>query len=72
VLDLLNERVQIFDSDILHEIQVAVVAFDHAAQDIPQGNEDAGDFVAFDVDDILEEQLAVASVEEGGVDEVVI
>lgn len=72
LLDLLDERIQVFDSNTLHEVQVAVVALDHAAEDIPQGDEDAGDFVAFDVDDVLEEQLAVASVEEGGVDEVVV
>lgn len=72
LLDLLDERIQVFDSNTLHEVQVAVIALDHAAEDIPQGDEDAGDFVAFDVDDVLEEQLAVAGVEEGGVDEVVV
>jgi len=72
VLDLLDERIQVLDSDSLHEIQVTVVALNHATQDIPQGDEDAGDFVAFDIDDVLEEQVAVAGVEEGSVNEVVV
>lgn len=72
LLDLLDERIQVFDSNTLHEIQVAVIALDDAAEYIPQGDEDAGDFVAFDVDDVLQKQLTVAGVEEGGVDEVVV
>lgn len=72
MLDLLDERIQVFDSNTLHEVQIAVVSLDHTTQDIPQGDEDAGDFVALDVDDVLEEQLAVAGVEEGCVDEVVV
>lgn len=55
LLDLLDERIQIFDSNAFHEAQVPVVALDHAAEDIPQGDEDASDFITLDVDDVLEE-----------------
>ena len=50
-------------------MQVLVVVLDHSTEDVPSRYQETGDFVAADVDDFFQEELAIPHVEERRVHE---
>lgn len=71
-IHLVNNRTHILRAYTVHNTQVPVVVLDHSTEDIPQRYQQTGDFVAADVDDFLQEELAIPHVEEGRVHECIV